>query len=75
MAINIANGIKYIKLQLNKPNDHKIYQHLRFATPCKIYPNWELWCENIPSGNPVLELLITNSKMLLSDSGGFRQGD
>jgi hypothetical protein len=40
--------IKYTKLQLNASNGHKIYQHL----PSKIYPNWDFWFENIPSGNP-----------------------
>jgi hypothetical protein len=34
------------------PNGHKIYQHLPFKGPSKIYPNWGFWFENKPSGNP-----------------------
>jgi hypothetical protein len=25
------------------------------ARPSKIYPNWDFWFENIPSGNPDIE--------------------
>jgi hypothetical protein len=39
------------------PNDHKFaVKKPRFSIPrpSKFYPNWDLWNENIPSGNPVL---------------------
>jgi hypothetical protein len=43
-------AIKYTKLSLNTPNDHKKYQH----DPPKDKQIWiYFWYENIPSGNPV----------------------
>jgi hypothetical protein len=55
------NGGKYTKL----PNDHKVYpkaviyskwtkniQSFSNLRPSKIYPNWDFWFENKPSGNP-----------------------
>jgi hypothetical protein len=27
------------------------------ARPSKIYPNWDFWFENIPSGNPAVTWL------------------
>jgi hypothetical protein len=46
-------AIKYTKWPQNIPNDHKIYQHFLFyIRPSKIYPNWDFWFENRPSGNP-----------------------
>jgi hypothetical protein len=52
----------------NIPNDQQIYQmaikHPKrptssIARPSKIYPNWNFWFENAPSGNPgVNELII-----------------
>jgi hypothetical protein len=33
------------------PNDHKI-PTFSIPIPYKIYPNWDLGFENIPSGNP-----------------------
>jgi hypothetical protein len=45
---------KYPKWQQNRPNGDKIYQHLSFiARHSKIYPNWDFWFENVPSGIPV----------------------
>jgi hypothetical protein len=50
----ISLGIAY----QNKPIDYKIYQMTinipEFSLPMhsKIYPNWDFWYENIPSGNP-----------------------
>jgi hypothetical protein len=38
------------------PNYHKTYKHLPLQDPPKIYPNWNFWFENIPSGNPVHDL-------------------
>jgi hypothetical protein len=31
--------------------------------PSKIYPNWYLWFENIPSGNPVVDPLSFAAKI------------
>jgi hypothetical protein len=49
----------------NVPNEHKMYQTvIKYSkwpyslsiisdlTPSKIYPNWDFWFENEPSGNP-----------------------
>jgi hypothetical protein len=48
--------IKYPKSPLNIPNGHKIYQHFSiYVRPSKIYPNWNFWFENKPSGNPAFE--------------------
>jgi hypothetical protein len=53
MAINISNG-------------RKIYQYcLCNLRPSKIYPNWDFWFENIPSGNP-------DEKRRKSDQSGER---
>jgi hypothetical protein len=38
---------RYIKAE-NRPNVHKIYQHL----PLLENPNLDFWFENVPSGNP-----------------------
>jgi hypothetical protein len=32
-------------------NDDKIYQHFPFQWRCKMFPNWDFWYENTPSGN------------------------
>jgi hypothetical protein len=45
-------GIKYTKLPQTISNGRKIYQYIPFARPSNIYPNWDFWFENIPSGNP-----------------------
>jgi hypothetical protein len=34
----------------------KIHPHFSIARPAKIYPNWNFWNQNIPSGNPALAL-------------------
>jgi hypothetical protein len=37
------------------PNGHKIYQNDRkifHSKVLQIYPNWDFWFENKPSGNP-----------------------
>jgi hypothetical protein len=47
--------IKYPKCQSNIPNDRKIY------------PNWDLWFENKPSGNPDLHSLPPNFVVFLPD--------
>jgi hypothetical protein len=45
--------IKFNKCPYYFPNGHKIcistFSNLR---PSKIYPNWDFWLENKPSGNP-----------------------
>jgi hypothetical protein len=44
---NIPFGRKVDKSAL------KQYEHLlHIARPSKIYPNWDFWFENTPSGNP-----------------------
>jgi hypothetical protein len=30
--------------------------------PLQIYPNWDFWFENIPSGNPASKLLAVRKK-------------
>jgi hypothetical protein len=55
--------VKYIKWPQNRPNGHKIYQMDQYITtssitrPSQIYQNRESWFENMPSGNPVSDLL------------------
>jgi hypothetical protein len=44
--------IDYTKWQLIIPNGHKIYKLFFILRPSKIYPNWDFWFENKPSGNP-----------------------
>jgi hypothetical protein len=50
---------KYTKWSQNIPNGSKMDQlAIKFTNIChcktlKIYPNWDFWFENIPSGNPV----------------------
>jgi hypothetical protein len=54
----------------NVPNEHKMYQmvikypkwpyniiiyYISNLRPSKIYPNWDFWSENKPSGNPAFE--------------------
>jgi hypothetical protein len=56
---------KYTKRPyLNIPNGRKIdqmsrkYTNISIARPSKIYPNWDFWLENIPSGNPDLQTTL-----------------
>jgi uncharacterized protein involved in tolerance to divalent cations len=56
---NISNNqeiyqlaIKYTNWSYNVPNGHiPIISTSSIARPSKIYPNWDFWLENIPSGN------------------------
>jgi hypothetical protein len=48
--------IKYTKWPQNIPTGRKIYQHILFQDPPKFSPNWDVWFENIPSGNPAFEM-------------------
>jgi hypothetical protein len=41
-------AIKYTKWLENLPTSS-------IARPSKIYPNWNFWFENMPSGNPDVE--------------------
>jgi hypothetical protein len=47
---------KCTKLPQNLPIGRKIYQmaikYTNIKRPCKIYPKWDFWFENIQSGNP-----------------------
>jgi hypothetical protein len=61
--------VLYYKLPLKLPNAHKMYQMAIYSkwpyiTPTfpiprlsKIYPNWDFWFENVPSGNPGVEVV------------------
>jgi hypothetical protein len=50
---NIPNGHKIYQWLENWPSGHKIHiTASSIARPFKIFPNWDLWHENIPSGNP-----------------------
>jgi hypothetical protein len=47
----------YTKWPKNRPNGHKIpIPNFSIAIPSKIYPNWDFWFENKPSGNTGLML-------------------
>jgi hypothetical protein len=46
--------IKYPKYPENIPNGHKLYKTFSNLRPSKVYPNWDFWFENKPSGNPGL---------------------
>jgi hypothetical protein len=39
-------------MAIKRPKGHLICQHIPSQRPPKIYPNWYLWFENKPSGNP-----------------------
>jgi hypothetical protein len=46
-------AIKHTRWPLSRQNGHKIYQHLPLCTrPSEIYPKYDFWSQNIPSGNP-----------------------
>jgi hypothetical protein len=51
---------KYTKWTENLPNDKNIPKS-SFARPSHICPNWDLWFENIPSGNPALQNIEQSS--------------
>jgi hypothetical protein len=48
MAKNISNGRKIDQMVIK-------YSRFSITRPSKIYPNWDFWFENKPSGNPDLE--------------------
>jgi hypothetical protein len=64
------------------PNDHKILSNghnifqicvkyvgiptFSILRPSKIYPNWDFWFENIPSGNPAFDVLDTMTILKIS---------
>jgi hypothetical protein len=52
MVINIPNVDKIFQIAIKYIN---IFQSL----PYEIFPNWEFWFENKPSGNPALEFVKT----------------
>jgi hypothetical protein len=43
---------KYPKLQQNRPDWQKTYQHLPLQDPPKFAQIAKFWLENVPSGNP-----------------------
>jgi hypothetical protein len=73
------------KMTLNTPNCHKIYQMTITSTkwPKNIhtklfhfktlqnFPNWDFWCEDIPSGNPDCGFSYINAwKQVTADAIG-----
>jgi hypothetical protein len=40
---------------VNIINDHKNIPTFVTPRPSKMYPNYDVWYENIPAGNPELE--------------------
>jgi hypothetical protein len=51
-------AVKYTYWSLNRPT-------FIIARPSKIYPNWDFWFKNIPSGKPVLDIeKASNTKIL-----------
>jgi hypothetical protein len=65
MGENIPNdhklcqtAIKYTKWPQNIPNDHKIVKTFSIGKPFKVYPNWDFWFENKPSGNPACDMAM-----------------
>jgi hypothetical protein len=50
--------IKYTKWPNLFPTDIKYTKNYPFQGPFKIYPNWNYWYENKPSGNPGTVSLI-----------------
>jgi hypothetical protein len=44
-------AVKCSKSPLNKPE-------FSVPKPSKTYPNWDLWFENIPSGNPAYWTIV-----------------
>jgi hypothetical protein len=47
---NFPNGLKISQISLLK-----MFQMANLR-PSKLYPNWDFWFENKPSGNPALEV-------------------
>jgi hypothetical protein len=52
-----GKNTKYIKWTQNILNGRKInqvamkYTNIFYSRPSKIFPNWDFWFENMPSGN------------------------
>jgi hypothetical protein len=72
--------IKHIKGQPNIPNGHNIYIPTKWSwnlptsfitKPSKIYPNWDFWFENMPSGNPVK---LSRPFLVLESEGSKKDG-
>jgi hypothetical protein len=52
ITTTLPNGHKIYHMAVNYSN-HQIYRHYPFyVRPSNIYPNWDFWFENKPSGNP-----------------------
>jgi hypothetical protein len=56
-------AIKYVKGQ-KYPNDKNITT-FSIPKPSKIFPNWDFWYENIPSGNPGYIVVIHVAERLI----------
>jgi hypothetical protein len=67
IGLKYQNGEKYTRLPQNIPNGHKIFPiAVKYVDQMvikytkifhsKIYPNWDFWFENLPSGNPGPEI-------------------
>jgi hypothetical protein len=67
---------KMYKTTQNVPSGHKIFQmaikyskwpqNISTFSNLKNYPNWDLWFENKPSGNPAVLLAEIQSLLVLS---------
>jgi hypothetical protein len=52
IATKLSNGHKIYQMAVNIPNDHRHNIPTFFIPrPSQIYPNFDFWFENIPSGN------------------------
>jgi hypothetical protein len=76
---NIPKRGKIYQIATKLPHGHKMYQaaviyskwpknkpNFSIPRPSKIYPNWDFWFENIPSGNPVLHKYFLPPTLIFS---------
>jgi hypothetical protein len=53
-------ALKYTNDSEINQNGHQNYKHMYFmASHSKIYPNWNFWFQNMPTGNPAKALGLT----------------
>jgi hypothetical protein len=51
-------AIKYTTWPKTVPSGHKIFQHFPFQRTSQMYPIWDFWYENEPSGSPAFRRVI-----------------